>query len=85
MAATAYVSDLEKSFPRIAEEFVKRWRTPVFEPYCYKLIVDERGSRKGFPAEVFDDILFLYWMDLNLHNFDPHAAFVVNERPIYAR
>jgi hypothetical protein len=69
-------SDLERLFPRIAEEFVRRWRTPMFEPFCYKLIVDERGTRKGFPASVFDEILFLYWLDLNLSSFNPQDAFV---------
>jgi hypothetical protein len=73
---TQHVSELEKHFPRIAEDFVKRWRTPVFEPFCYKLIVDERGTRKGFPADVFEEILFLYWLDLNLINFNLQDAFV---------
>ena len=48
----------------------------MFEPYCYQLIVDERGSRKGFPAESFAEILTLYWLDLNLTNFNPQSAFV---------
>lgn len=69
-------SALEKQFPRIAEEFVRRWHTPTFEPYCYKLIVDERGTRKGFPNEVFEEILLLYWLDLNLTNFDNNAGTV---------
>jgi hypothetical protein len=68
-------SELEKLFPRIAQEFMRRWRTPAFEPYCYKLIVDDRGSRKGFPASVFDEILFLYWLDMSLSNFDPRSSF----------
>ncbi len=74
--SAAFESELERQFPRIAEEFVRRWRTPVFEPYCYKLIVDERGTRKGFPAAVFDEILTLYWLDLNLATFDPKRASV---------
>jgi hypothetical protein len=76
MADNAQLSDLERHFPRIAEEFVKRWHTPMFEPFCYQLIVDERGNRKGFPAEVFAEILALYWLDLNLANFNPQSAFV---------
>lgn len=76
MTKDAYLSELEQHFPRIAEEFVKRWHTPMFEPFCYQLIVDERGNRKGFPADVFAEILALYWLDLNLTNFDPQSAFV---------
>ncbi len=76
MAKDTHLSELEKNFPRIVEEFVKRWHTPMFEPYCYQLIVDERGSRKGFPAEAFAEILTLYWLDLNLTNFNPQSAFV---------
>ncbi len=76
MANDTYLSELERLYPRIAEEFVKRWRTPMFEPYCYQLIVDERGNRKGFPSAVFDEILSLYWLELNLTNFDPQATFV---------
>lgn len=76
MTNNTYASDLELQFPRITEEFVKRWHTPMFEPFCYQLIVDERGNRKGFPAEVFAEILTLYWLDLNLTNFDPQSTFV---------
>ena len=76
MADNTYTSELEQHFPRITEEFLKRWHTPMFEPFCYQLIVDERGNRKGFPAAVFDEILTLYWLDLNLSNFDPQATFV---------
>ena len=76
MATNTQISELEQHFPRIAEEFVKRWHTPMFEPFCYQLIVDERGNRKGFPALVFDEILALYWLDLNLTNFDPQSNFI---------
>jgi hypothetical protein len=76
MANNSLISELEQHFPRIAEEFVKRWHTPMFEPFCYQLIVDERGNRKGFPAPVFDEILALYWLDLNLTNFDPQTNFI---------
>ena len=76
MANDTYLSELERLYPRIAEEFVKRWRTPMFEPYCYQLIVDERGNRKGFPSAVYDENLSLYWLELNLTNFDPQASFV---------
>lgn len=81
MAENLHLSELERQFPRIAEEFVKRWHTPVFEPYCNKLIVDERGVRKGFPQAVFDEILMLYWLDLNLNNFDPQTTFLSKDHP----
>ena len=81
MAENTHLSALEQQLPRIAEEFIKRWHTPVFEPYCNKLIVDERGARKGFPQEVFDEILMLYWLDLNLNSFDPQSTFLSADHP----
>ena len=81
MTDNSYLSALEQQFPRILEEFVKRWHTPVFEPFCNKLIVDERGARKGFPQDVFDEILMLYWLDMNLNNFDPQTTFLSPDHP----
>lgn len=69
-----YESETEKQFPRVARDLVARWRTKEFEPYTYRLIIDDRGSRKGFPPEVLDELLMLYTMDLMINNFSPEDA-----------
>jgi hypothetical protein len=44
---------LARQFPRIANRLWEMWKRPAqCDAYFKKLIVDERGGRKGFPPEV---------------------------------
>ena len=44
-------------FPRIAETIRRDWGKRALDDYFAKLVVDDRGSRQGFPADVLTAIL----------------------------
>lgn len=51
---------LMAQFPRIANRVALDWRDPMHvRTYLSELLVDRRGGRRGFPADVLDDILRL--------------------------
>ena len=48
---------LVQRFPRITNKLAELWRRPVnCERYLDALILDQRGSRKGFPPDVVGEI-----------------------------
>ena len=48
---------LVQRFPRITNKLAELWRRPVScERYLDALILDHRGSRKGFPPDVVGEI-----------------------------
>jgi hypothetical protein len=51
---------LVKHFPRIANHFAEVWMRPsVCEKLFVELLLDQRGTRKGFPVEVSREIMAL--------------------------
>jgi len=52
-------SHLEECYPHLLERIVATWRSPESQAYLRKLIVDERGSRQGFPFDVMSELLML--------------------------
>jgi len=44
-------------FPRIAETIRRDWGKRALDDYFATLVVDDRGSRQGFPADVLTAIL----------------------------
>lgn len=54
-----YPLQLEESFDRILSKIEKLWDKPEIDDYFSELIIDRRGGRKGFSAEVMRDIMFL--------------------------
>jgi hypothetical protein len=44
-------------FPRIAETIRRDWGKRALDDYFAKLVVDDRGSRQGFPPDVLTAIL----------------------------
>ncbi|MFC5475863.1 hypothetical protein [Paraherbaspirillum soli] len=51
---------LAKHFPRIANHLAEVWRQPaVCEDLFVELLLDQRGTRKGFPEEVSREIMAL--------------------------
>ena len=53
-------STLEQQFPHIAQKLVSVWRSEACALYLNNLLVTERNTRKGFPADVVEDFLMLY-------------------------
>jgi hypothetical protein len=58
-AASGSVSAIELRFPRIARELASRWEKWDIDAYLDHLLIDERGNRMGFPADVLEEIMFL--------------------------
>ena len=52
-------SAIETRYPRIARELAERWMTDDIDAYLDNLLIDTRGNRMGFPADVLDEIMFL--------------------------
>jgi hypothetical protein len=48
---------IERNFPRIAATIREQWGKRSLENYFAGLVIDERGSRQGFPAEVLASIM----------------------------
>jgi hypothetical protein len=55
-------SAIESRFPHIARELGALWHTDQIELYLDSLLIDTRGGRQGFPAEVLDELMFLSGM-----------------------
>ena len=53
------ISELEKRFPRIANDLCSLWKGSGIDHYIDGLLLDDRGDRMGFPIEVLDDLMFL--------------------------
>jgi hypothetical protein len=52
-------SAIETRFPRIAHELATRWQRRDIDAYLDSLLIDSRGNRMGFPADVLEEIMFL--------------------------
>jgi len=51
---------LVAKYPRIANALCAAWRDPQsFKDYMDELLMDRRGQRQGFPADVLKDLLTL--------------------------
>lgn len=63
MADSAYMSELEKNFPRIVEKITMLWGHDGVAAFLSHLLIDDRGDRHGFTGETMAEIMFLN----NLH------------------
>lgn len=62
------MSAIERRFSRIARELALRWQREDIDQYLNGLLLDDRGNRQGFPAEILEEIMFLSslrWQLLN--------------------
>jgi len=50
---------LEAKFPRIAATIRNLWGSAKLDRYLEQLLIDDRGSRNGFPPEVVEALLTL--------------------------
>ena len=53
------LSPLEEQFPRLVTEIVTFWGSPTSFDQLQGLLVDTRGGRHGFPADVYSDLSLL--------------------------
>lgn len=54
-----YPQALEGKYSRVFNKIMAMWGTEALEAYFSDLIMDKRGGRKGFPADVAADIILL--------------------------
>lgn len=57
-----------EAYPHLLQPLCTLWGHPEFDRYVSRLLVDERGGRKGFSAEVVEELLFLAQLN---HHFCP--------------
>ncbi len=57
-----------ESYPHLLQPLSTLWRHPELERYVTRLLVDDRGGRTGFSAEVVEELLFLAQVN---HHFCP--------------
>ncbi|MDP2833602.1 MAG: hypothetical protein Q8Q28_10015 [Pseudomonadota bacterium] len=50
---------IEQRFSRIAQELATRWNRDDIDAYLNALMLDDRGNRQGFPADVLEELMFL--------------------------
>lgn len=48
-----------EAHPHLLQPLCTLWGHPEFDRYVNRLLVDDRGGRKGFSAEVVEELLFL--------------------------
>ncbi|MDY6942471.1 MAG: hypothetical protein SVU69_05590 [Pseudomonadota bacterium] len=53
------LSAIEENYPRLIEKITESWPNRRTERFLDSLIIDERGGREGFPADVMAEMLFL--------------------------
>lgn len=51
---------LEQRYPRILNRIAELWREPQLDHYFEELLVDRRGGRQGFAADVMSHLMALY-------------------------
>lgn len=61
-------SAIEARYPHIARELSALWQTGQIELYLDSLLIDTRGGRQGFPADVLDELMFLSGMRWHLNH-----------------
>ena len=59
-APDKYPYVLEQRFARIVNRIAELWLTPQLDRYFEELLMDRRGGRQGFPADVMTDLMALY-------------------------
>lgn len=53
------LSPLEERFSRLVPEIVALWGSPACYGHIEALLIDNRGGRQGFPADVYSDLSLL--------------------------
>jgi hypothetical protein len=60
---------IARGFPRIAAKIRELWGKRALDTYFAELVVDERGSRQGFPPEVLTAILEIARLHTDQYRF----------------
>lgn len=74
-----YPRYLEERFGRILNRIMELWGKPSLDEYFTELMIDDRGDREGFPAEVVAELLML-----SLMHYEEMEAKTKNEEDIWS-
>jgi len=64
-----HLAILKDSYPRIASAIELMWGHPECEDYVNKLILNDRGSRQGFPKDAMSALLGLFRLHTQAFSF----------------
>lgn len=78
---TEHASELEAQYPRLMVRMIEGWSQPSFAAEIGNLLLDDRGDRHGFPAEVMEELWFLQQMHQAAHARDDQT----DSRPAHSR
>jgi ankyrin repeat protein len=79
-----YPYELERQYERVLHQILDVWGTPRAEQCFLDLLVDQRGSRSGFPIKVAEEIYFLSELHSLTYNSQGEAR-IGNERQRLAK
>jgi len=72
---------IERAFPRIAATIRDQWGKRALDDYFSKLVVDDRGSRQGFPPDVLSAIMEVARLHAAQHRFKRPICPLGSRRP----
>lgn len=71
---------LERLYPHIAQRLTEAWRSPDRADYMLgELLVDDRDGRHGFPAEVFEELMFISDLNWKRRHFNDDGVEIAPE------
>lgn len=68
ISPSSHKSAIEIHFPHIAREICSLWRTDEIDLYLRNLLIDTRGDRAGFAADVLEELMLLSGMRWHLQH-----------------
>lgn len=68
ISSSSHKSAIEIHFPHIAREICSLWRTDEIDLYLGNLLIDTRGDRGGFTADVLEELMLLSGMRWHLQH-----------------
>jgi hypothetical protein len=60
---------IARAFPRIAASIRAQWGKRALDDYFARFVVEDRGSRQGFPPEVLSAIMQIAQLHGEQHRF----------------
>lgn len=73
-----YPKKLEQQYQRVLNRIIELWHSPEIDGYFTDLMVDTRGGRQGFPAEVASELFALSQFHAQLRNQGQQPAVASN-------
>lgn len=73
--SAASFSGIETHYPHMVVGLLKAWPNSVdTDRYLNSILVDDRDSRQGLPAEIFDELMFLSELNWRRMHFNERGV-----------